>query len=701
MPNLENCPQDAQIRDSSVRSQVRRVAAENGWDPNLIEALAMAESRGGLVTVSNPGSPGPGINPDGSQYSHGILQVGLGAARAAQEYMTGSFKLPFPVIEGTKGRFYAPELASLENSLLYGVNYLNSIKERYPAQTENGENWVVMMNAYNMGEGNVDKKAPHNHAKSVNDFYKCLTGRDIEGWPEGTPSLRVDRDPPPVLITFTPKCKSQPALPPGPPREKILPPNPNFPYCYVHVGGFSFGTGTIVKDGLFGKYPVTERPQYITEFQLVEKMLGRTEAIVRIFDPNWDVAGAAIRDQWRPDSWVNGEVEFGYLDREGFNLASTPLTEAEPTWSVGYKNFFVSGYHPEFFAWGVETTLHLMSIEASRDLESHSDVHDEPIATGRGEEGRQGIVEKLATRMGFDWCTLPTADMLEAGAGLDSARPAQKKRSQGGMGDMAFMIQKLAPEAVAADAIDPETGKPLQAQYKCWYTMDDNILHFHPPIVRNAPIRRIYTYTRARNGAIISFQPVIHDFRAAVLAGQGSKVSGTDDETREPIEAEETAETSPVLPAGLRRPPNKSTRQFLSALATRDHLAIEAVNDQHHAQALAAQWANLTIVGDPTVRPGWIIQVVVLNFVEDASGTPRSEQHWMTDTWQIREATHIIRGGQYLTSLRLFRSGLLAQAGEQGDLRSSELAVADANRDLNFDPAAGIAANFPTNLVRL
>jgi len=69
---------------------------------------------------------------------------------------------------------------------------------------------------------------------------------------------------------------------------------------------------------------------------------------------------------------------------------------------------------------------------------------------------------------------------------------------------------------------------------------------------------------------------------------------------------------------------------------------------------LATLMAELQVQGDPLIRPGHLIEIIVLSYRKGSTKTSPFP-HWLSGIWLVTETTHIITNGDYTTTLQLKR----------------------------------------------
>jgi hypothetical protein len=79
------------------------------------------------------------------------------------------------------------------------------------------------------------------------------------------------------------------------------------------------------------------------------------------------------------------------------------------------------------------------------------------------------------------------------------------------------------------------------------------------------------------------------------------------------------------------------------------------VINQHAQSALAAQKASLVIMGDPTVRPGSLVEVIY-DYPYDYFGGQNLGRHYTSGKYLVREVEHVINVGVFRTTLSLTRN---------------------------------------------
>lgn len=442
------------------------------------------------------------------------------------------------------------------------------------------------------------------------------------------------------------------------PEGAPLPPNPHHATCYFQIGGQrNAQNGLILGTG----YSLTPTPpQYVEYFEYVDDVGPWTDQFrIRVFDPSWDVAAgdrvlraiqqARTEGGVKPSSSENSTsfdrmsglesvlLSWGYVGYPGEQLLGAAFQQ-RGMWS-GMRQAFILGYNPHFLGTGVEIELTGMASDVAARLRSRSVTY--PLRSGATSIGE--IVKQIAIRNGWRYCIRPTVPLYEAGE--------PKKFTQAQKDDIAYIQYDLTPLARAADNPDV-TG------YVAYYNSQTNTLHFHPP--KDGVIVRHYTYARQRLGTIISFNPNVQPALVAALGGGHLEVAGMDQYTKEMFRHVPARSPNDPSSLGTFGAPERASlndtegfsRQTVADAGTTDAAAAEA-RSMWRTQQWAVVTADLTVVGDPTVRSGQLVRVTV--FGED------SMPHWASGVFRIQKATHVIDRGVYQTTLQLFRDAMPTQ----------------------------------------
>lgn len=434
------------------------------------------------------------------------------------------------------------------------------------------------------------------------------------------------------------------------PEGAPLPPNPNHATCQFQIGGQRNAQNGLILGTGFSLTPA--RPQYVEYFEYIDNMGVWTDTFrLRVFDPSWDVAAGdrALRaiQQARTEAGVQpsspgslGGLEsvllsWGYVGYPGEQLLAAAFQQ-RGMWS-GVRQAFIIGYNPHFLGTGVEIELTGQATDVGARLRSRSVTYP----TRSGATSISEIVKQIAIRNGWRYCIRPTLPIYEGGE--------PKKFTQAQKDDLSYIQYDLIPLARAAD-------NPAVTGYVVYYNSQTNTLHFHPP--KDGQIVRHYTYARQRLGTIIAFNPKVQPALVVALGGGRLELAGIDQHTKEVFQhVFDKKPGDDPSSLGAWGVPDRATlhdlekfnRQQVADAGTSEAAKAEA-QSMYRTQQWAVYEADLTIVGDPTIRSGQLVRVTV--FGED------SMPHWASGVFRIQQATHVIDRGTYQTTLQLFRDSM-------------------------------------------
>jgi hypothetical protein len=698
------------------RAIIEREANANGLDPDFVEAIAIVEAGSETyVSSGGGGSPVPGVNwdpgknKDGSirpRWAHGMMQVGIDEAYAA------GYPNPAPDEKTQTGAKYSAALASDENSIKYGTAYLaKNAKDKKNQCALN--DFACIASAYNAGTARGRyggwRAAPYVD-KVLGVLAKCIKGKPLSDFigplsPPPNGGGGGGGGTPPVYGPF--QCTAF-----NPETDRIIPypmpSNPYFAYFMINVLGVDISGQT--EDGGGGAKLLTpQRPQYVTYFEFSEKFGGMTEAHVRLFDPNWDVVEGKILDplrntteDWVPEEFANSSISFGYA-RPNPEQGS-PFGEGAPEqlWSATHLMRLMT-YHPDFVGYGVEMEMYFIGNTALDNLVAKSRVYNnERIASGDPDD--PGIVESMCQEPDKQWemCTARTVPLTENGAGLESNAPAPRQLVQDNISDEAFFT-RMTDMCAMEDMYGPD-GQPNSGFYAWTYDTATRTIHYHPPIAVfwQTPQAREYTYARQQYGAVVSFKPDVMGAALAQLGGMrtiiqlfdagrkraGEAILDQRSAPNSPVTGQRVSDgTIPALDTGdAANDRVDAKRYFFSAQPNMSLGWVEGLQMWQAARFFTLR-AELTVIGDPLIRPGWKVGIKVITYRMDEDGRVIPRIHYTSGVWMVMEIRHVISGGQYLTFLSLLRNDAFnggqpveqgQQSAQQGVTESSSSAFLDS-----------------------
>lgn len=617
------------------RALIVKYANANGLDPDFVEAIAIQE--GGLSFPDGGEKPDPSNTRDG--IAHGFMQVHVGAAEM------GGWKGTNP-----------SELNSDENTVKYGAAYLR----RSGDIAKCGDDLYCRASAYNGGPGfghTGPDKTPNPRAVqygiAVVEHYNCIKNG------EGKPVAPLPQPKPPASPSNG--GGSIPCDVMNPEAEAIIPfpmpSNPYFAYFTLNVAGLNL---------------TPTRPQYVTYYEFVEEMGVATSCRVRVFDPNWDVISGAllgdeIRRDWVPDPMANCWTSWGYTDR---NLEAITPAGPRSLWSNPHTLKLLT-FRPEFLGWGVEIEVTMVGFDSSS---SNGGEKGRTLwgTIASGDNDNPGIAEALIQESGSVPCTEKTRDINDYGSGLDSVQPESRIWSQDHVDNYVMMKNQLQPMATY-DAISGTDGEANVGYYVLRHNTDHGVTCFHPYLIDSNHVRE-YVYARQQYGAIISWKPDINEALVAALAASGAKADTFDMVRKDfsttivdSVTAPNRLVTGPETKANFEGVHDEELRKNVpTAQPAKNGTWAEMLNHFESAR-MAAMTGTLTVIGDPLIKPGRNVSILVHTFYVKPDGTVVPVLHWTSGVWMIQRTQHIIQAGEYITVLTLFRTDVLTQSKQSGE----------------------------------
>lgn len=609
-----------------LRQHVETSADSAGLDPDFLEAVILTESDGRASISGTYRLDGPG-------YAHGVSQIHIPAA-------TDAGYVPLDLQIDDQGREYSPALAQDANSILYGARYLT---HRGSVMGCNGD-MACMARNYNPGDPNYSDR--------VMSRYRDITGRDFSG-NTGTGTVNsLSKN----YCTFDPE------------QEKLegsyIPPNPNIPWLSVWIEQRD-NNGRIISSRDLKISDSSGRPQYITYFELTERLGELSEARVRVFDPNWDVVAETLLSEVPSDQanqsfglhiFDNAVISFGY---------ATPDADGSFPRSDGHS-MFVSSYTPVFYGWGVEMEVSFSPAPFKDRVKDGRKTFSAKISNNDPDD--PGVIQQIASSLGYSTCCPDSKSRRVVGEGLDSPGAAEAITTV--EGEPITALVELADKHTPAGTAE-ENDKD-SANSVMFYDSTSNTVHVHPPLLDGEPVRK-YTYARQQFGSVISFRPVVLGEGVALFGGINPALGGTDSKTKKPFEAGTAAEEGGTLATQVPANPSDQAgpedllgeilqsdiRQPRTTSEKNENLAkIEAESYEQSARMFVNN-AQLTVVGDPRIRPGRNVVVEVLTYKIKPDGSTTVYEHYTSGVWHIMQTRHVIQGGQYLTTMELIRKDIL------------------------------------------
>jgi hypothetical protein len=194
-----------------------------------------------------------------------------------------------------------------------------------------------------------------------------------------------------------------------------------------------------------------------------------------------------------------------------------------------------------------------------------------------------------------------------------------------------------------------------------FYDNTDQTCHVEPIIPNAVEIKahRSYTYGRKRSGAVISFKANINTGALVAFGAEESKVSGINYSSKEPINMSVSTNSPATQPtAGPQRDPVKingklASRTYQTSQQTDAGMYAEALNMKQRAE-LFNMTSELTIVGDPLIRPSMFVDLTVLSYKQEGIYSV-PYVHFTSGLFAIESVRHVMQGGEYISVLELRR----------------------------------------------
>lgn len=363
----------------------------------------------------------------------------------------------------------------------------------------------------------------------------------------------------------------------------------------------SFGTGTDIKV----YRPVPESLVSLEQFYKADGQYGVTE--ITLFDPSsyiveTDIARANRRIRFR-FGWLDGR-QSGFIDADILTVMATPM----PTGS------------------------NVLMRVASKETALLMRVHNRAF-TGRVSE----IVERICLEQKIAYDIEPTGENPG-----DSGPYRQLWQS-----DFDF-ISMLATRAVSRSG---ETGYRV--------AVHDNRLVFSPGHPSSARVVRRYVYTRDANSEVIGFQPASRSTALFTLGGGDIEVHGVDPLKKKAVKVVYGPNDPPPgfrVPQTAKstlKPPDQSvgdTGRFYAVPFDRlPNIEYWAAARFTKARAVGFT-AVLTIMGDPSLRPG--------DFVEVLFPLDNGQMHPSSGIYLVYEVVNRVTEQGFVTILTLYTNGI-------------------------------------------
>jgi hypothetical protein len=336
---------------------------------------------------------------------------------------------------------------------------------------------------------------------------------------------------------------------------------------------------------------------------------GASQATIQLFDPNFDQlenvifsSSLAISFQW---GWANG--------------TKSNLHEA-----------IIASYDVAF-EWGQGTLLTLTTTDITQQFLNNTTDNTSWKASDKPSE----IAQFFATKHNLT----PI---------VEESYPLNVPLTQPvGLSDLAFLqtIKKLA--------ISARTGI---GGYVFSVTAN-NELHFHTRnYVQDEAKKFIYYLGRERNGVIMEFSPVVESQTQLAFGGSGFQVQCYDPVNKKDIVYTANNETLVGMPStGQKVPKDAATPRVARVPYFAFQNAQAVAQDRFIAHSSGNYDATIKMYGNPTIRPGDIIDIEVLI---PKSGPLPERLHYTSGPYFVQSATHEIDdGGSYTTTCKAQRQG--------------------------------------------
>jgi hypothetical protein len=255
------------------------------------------------------------------------------------------------------------------------------------------------------------------------------------------------------------------------------------------------------------------------------------------------------------------------------------------------------------------------------------------------------IVEAIADRNGWTHDT----DSIARTKLVPDEDGNPQKFIQMGVPDMTFIKETLLGYARLED--NPKAG------FSCW--LDQDKLFFKPPGL-DAPVEKAYIVYRHYLSEVIRFSPELGD--GAIQRRLGAlnlRITGLDPFKRElyDVIVDNKQSTSGKVLNGAYMPDQVietvggAGRTMRTAALTGDAAEIEALQMWYRRFNMFFT-AELEVVGDPYIRPGSNIGVVVLD--------AQSRLHYCSGKFYVGQVVHNLTNGAFTSTLTLWKNALQA-----------------------------------------
>jgi hypothetical protein len=149
------------------------------------------------------------------------------------------------------------------------------------------------------------------------------------------------------------------------------------------------------------------------------------------------------------------------------------------------------------------------------------------------------------------------------------------------------------------------------------------------------------------------------------------------------------------FPSGPRAGDRVPMRQiYATAFPNIDTAWVEGLQMWQSARSFVLK-AELVIVGDPLLEPGWSVHIAVQTYRIDEDGNVFRRLHYTSGIWLIYEVRHVIQGGQYLSFLQVHRNDAFEGASPTNE--DGQPVAGSAARGVLESSNTQFLDNFPNN----
>lgn len=176
-------------------------------------------------------------------------------------------------------------------------------------------------------------------------------------------------------------------------------------------------------------------------------------------------------------------------------------------------------------------------------------------------------------------------------------------------------------------------------------------LTFGPLESAQNSLYKTYKVMYDKMGEVISFEPQIDKLKTIVAGGGTLQCVGRNIATRVQMSKETDStkhQNSMWLGSRAIMPPGNIARQICNA--TSPERLEDEMESYFASLASFVQSATMTIVGDPHIRPGNLINILVI--------TPGGYKYYTSGYWRVMKLTNSIKSGDFTTTLELRRNSI-------------------------------------------